>query len=1536
MHLTDECAMAGNVHCNSSLDNGNEAIDWVALTHALDAGQLDVTVHWLQLLLLSRTGDKSAKSSRVRRLQTLQNAVTQMLSDYEEHSEEEGLTLRPGLAERSQDASCELSYAQLQMFALQKLQPSSTTYNVVRALLFTDLSLDLTALKDTCAALIAKHEALRTCFDVDTNAGGQPRQFVHSTTRFQGELDVFRVVQVKKLASTCRDDLSHDAEMATFVAKTIDEPFDLAFQAPIRVYVFTSSEEKSTSPWIVAIVLHHIVTDAASSQLFWKDFHQLYAHFLHKNEEHITAREFVQQLETDTSNAAHLTYRDFAVWQRSQMHSGVTAPLLQYWVEHLTGGGAPSLLELPFDQPPMNDDHKSTVPEATTAKGDVVVFRSSHALQKAFLELCHAQGASMFMGLLAVFYLLIERLSGQQDFVIGAPSSGRERTELQDVMGYFVNTLPLRLGLKCSGNEDFKSFLTAVREVVLDAYNHSEIPFHKVLEHLRASARNSRDADGEVERRWQHPLFQIMFSWEQSTDESISNKYTELTLPCHSAKFDLMLSMRYRQLNGSSAGRVLEGAMEYPTARFERSTIERFTKYYLELLEQVTNKSTAVVRSPAISMLPEFERRQLISKWGIPKPSTTENLLHECLATQVQKTPNSPALHFEDLQWTYQKLWDSSSRVIEALCMLDIPGNSAELHIGLLMDRGLENVAAIVGILRMKAVFVPLDPEFPRERLRYMAEDSALHVIITQRKHEAIAAYLSASSTRDSGDDDELSPHVLRYEDVDLLASHRNGFAKDHEHLTSDSRLRKQDSRDSGKATAYILYTSGSTGNPKGVVVPHAALITTLWWTVRTYKVTASDVFLLSTSTTLDGSLSQLFSPLLVGGSARITRPKGLHELHYMRSVLLGAPHITFCVFVPSYFALIVDYLSDRGDPFPSSVEHVILAGEAFPIELAKQFYNKHKNSKTCLVNEYGPTEASITSTAFWIPRELAFQTDFGGLQSVPIGKPIDNHPVLVLDTHKRLVPVNVPGELYIGGTGVARGYWHRPELTEKAFIQHEDLKEIASLQKQGRWYKTGDLVKWLPTGDLVFLGRTDAQVKHHGMRIELQEVRNVLLRHESIKAAEVLFIPQFKALGQKRRQTSPILVSFVMPNESINDQSTEEKYPDTLRSYLNEHLPIHMVPQLIQVVSSWPRTPNGKIDLRALASWAGSANGRPNGEIKRKSKGAEITVQLATDILRQVWIQALGLNDDDGEEEKLMSKSFFELGGDSLAAIRAIALAQARGLPLALEQFFRTSSLLEMATSAASIVDIKKWTSETLVPLNWPSKVSTTPTLFLFHDADGTVWKLLELARQLPFEVVGVQASESSSQPKSIEELAGFYWKVIRERQSEGPYALGGYSFGCRVAHEVARLAVNEGQKLLPLVLLDGQPFEVLQVSKAEKEATRRRIEEYAIEAFSDELLRPLGRNYRKFCAMEEAYQPYTAVEATDTSIWLSADLYMSQRWSADTCQYRTFGIDITTVATLRDCTHLTMLRHPTVKKIAQRMVVGLGGRDGSAVGNA
>ncbi|TDH73732.1 hypothetical protein CCR75_003297 [Bremia lactucae] len=1495
--------MTNNEPSEHLCDRHSEALHLAALTKSLDDGHVDMAAHWLELLVLSRTvnpsnqPEKSQTSSRHRRLKTLANVVAQMLDDCDKYKHDNQFVLTPGIADRTATTSFELSYAQLQMFALQQLQPSSTAYNVVRALYFPTTPFNKVILKSTINALVAKHEILRTCFAVNTD--GQPRQFVHPLSHFQGPFKVFHIVPTNDLYPHVN---TNDANLTALVAKVIDLPFNLAQEAPIRVYAFTAFTPSSTTPWILAVVLHHIATDAASSELLWEEFDTFYTHFQRQQDTSACIPSFLKQLETESSSLTHVTYRDFAVYERTRMRSGVAAPYLQYWTQHLTIPHVPPLLELPFDMPRVSKALNEFQLLGSTTPGDIVRFESSSKLQEAFTKFCHNHNASVFMGLLAVFYLLIERLSGQLDFVIGVPTSGRKDPMLQEVMGYFVNTLPLRLGRESIDCMDFQEFLTYVRTIVLAAYHHSEMPFYKVLEHLRAS----RDSE-----RWQQPLYQVMFSWEQSWTQKSPQNSIELAIPSHSAKFDLMLSMRYRLVKEKSNERVFEGSFEYSTARFTRESVHRFVSYYLHLLEQVLDVPTASVRSPFISMLPRFEQHNLVM-WGTPPTLSIHNndsFLDECLYEQVEKTPENIALYVENTQWTYKDVWDASSRVRNALCRLNLESSPADLHIGLLLDRGVENVAAMIGSLRINAAFVPLDPGFPCERLRYMVQDSTLHVIITQRKFAELALNVSSSSM----DHDKIqSPFVLYYEDLNLIPA-----------MAPQTMKRLQ--RNSKSVTAYILYTSGSTGHPKGVMVSHAAILTTLWWTVRKYSVSPSDVFLQSTSATLDGSLSQLLTPLLVGGSVRITRQNGLHDLHYMQTTLLGVPSITWCVFVPSYFALLIDMLNDQGKSFPNSIKYVILAGEAFPMELARQFYLKHPSTTTCLVNEYGPTEASITSTAFLMPREFVTSKStyfLETLNSVPIGKPIDHHPVLVLDSQRRLVPINVPGELYIGGLGIARGYWNRPELTRQSFILHDELTDGVNLveYRGQRWYKTGDLVKWVPSGDLVFLGRTDAQVKHHGMRIELEEIRNVLLRHSNVKAAEVLSIPE---LG-------PALAAFVMPIHSImQEESTMLDCSDNvLRKFLQTHLPIHMVPQYIHFVSKWPRTPNGKIDLRVLASMAISLKNETSKPKELQTNEPTITVQFAIDILRQVWVQALKLEPlhedmvSNQFEANFMSKSFFELGGDSLAAIRAIALAQSRGVLLSLEQFFGTSSLIEMAQQAATaMVDLRNVTSQTLVPLNYETKA--TRVLFLFHDADGTVWKLYELARQLPFQVIGVQAAQLHV--SSLEELAAIYWKEINAYQLEGPYALGGFSFGCRVAHEVARCIVRDGHQVLPLILLDGLPFEILDTTETEREMAQLQVEQYAREAFQDTLLQPLGENYRHFCAMEARYRPYKATEKLEGKggsmlpLWLQGDLYMTQQWSAKLSPYEAVGIHITKIATFPDCSHLTMLRYPTVKLIAQ-----------------
>lgn len=785
-----------------------------------------------------------------------------------------------------------------------------------------------------------------------------------------------------------------------------------------------------------------------------------------------------------------------------------------------------------------------------------------------------------------------------------------------------------------------------------------------------------------------------------------------------------------------------------------------------------------------------------------------------------------------------------------------------------------------------------------------------------------------------------------------------------------------------------------STGAPKGVVVSHGNLLTTLRWTIRAYDVTSDDVFLQSTSSTLDGSLTQLLSPLLAGGAAVITRDGGLHDLDYMRS-LLSAPHpraVTYCVFVPSYLSTLLDYHHHSDNTgafcFPPTVKHVVVVGEAFPMELARKFYRLLLNSRrhlreedmpqtTCLVNEYGPTEAAVTSTFFRLPLATVLTSDkdesssqVADTDTVPIGVPIDGRRALVLDARGRLVPPNICGELFLGGAGVSTGgYWRRPELTKAAF-HHPELSEMLrslSDDEETRWYRTGDVVKWLPDGNLVFIGRVDAQVKLRGQRVELNEVRNVLLRHKSVVDAEVRVVIPAAPTGRNKRQhvSGPRLVAFVILTSQWAARYDRRRVgrggSDELVAFLHERLPLHMVPQEIRAVARWPRTPNGKLDVRALlndaslsadehtssvpsaGSTSSSLTASPRTSTDRENDcsddeltGSSLAKRVTRDLLVQIWRQVLDLDDDcisdSDTASSWLSRSFFSLGGDSLAAIRAISLARARGIALTLDAFFTSSNVSEMAARASTTTHMASLTSQPLVPLNVASSrhqlTTDAPlTLFLVHCADGTVWKLLDLASLLPFRVVGVQSTGTHA-ADSVETLAGKYWAEIQAMQPRGPYALGGFSFGCRVAHEIARMASRAGHQVYPLTLLDGVPFYVDDDHDQDVD-----VDAYITETFGGhrphgeeaEFFDQLAAQFRAHCAMEDAYRPLgrgldggSSFTATSNPPGLSAVVYKTDKWEVDAAVIRAGGVDVHTV-TFPGSTHLSLLRRPHVAQVAR-----------------
>lgn len=743
----------------------------VPLLQALDRGQIDGVVHQLLVLLGL---DHALAHVQHARLQ----ALIQAISKLQGVAQLQTRPLTPGICEG--DTGC-LSYSQLQMFTLQQLKPTSTAYNVVRAVRITNAPLRMDALQATCDALLMKHDVLRTCFR--SNWRGDPQQTVHPLDQFKNERSV-KVVEFH--------DHRNDASLSKFIVDNLNHPFDLENDLLVRFFVIPSHDEEAhsrrnaISSWVLVVVMHHIVTDAASSVLFWQDFAQLYRRFSEQGSDPDEYLNIVQ-----TTSGERVTYRDYALWQRNRLAGGILATSLNYWIQHLSG-------ELPkLDLPADYNSHP--VSEVEERISDVTIFQSSSVLQKRFAAFCKSHSATMFMGLLSIFHLLLSRLAHCDDIIIGAPVSGRIQEAVETVMGYFVNTLPFRIQSK--QDESFDQFFNTVREVVLNGLTNMEIPLQHIIEHSPLPRRES-----EAE----NPLFKVMFAWETNTNNSSSltvngrdyqeqQLFEEITLSNQAAKFDLMLSMR---LGCNAEGdTVLEGSMVYDTHIFHRDTIDRFAQYFLILLENCMN--SPATKLSEISMLPANEQKQLVHQWGSPSASTEpfptanyhEMFIDECVQSQVASTPNNIAVQWEGAEWSYQELWAQSARVA---CSLDrICSSKAycdHLRVGIYLDRGLTNVAAILGALRVKAVFVPLDTAFPIDRIQYMVADSQAHVLISQRSHADQIEQLLPGNYQN-----EQQVQVLFWEElVDVTEAN-----------LCIPQSKKNVLQEAAEMIAYLLYTSG-------------------------------------------------------------------------------------------------------------------------------------------------------------------------------------------------------------------------------------------------------------------------------------------------------------------------------------------------------------------------------------------------------------------------------------------------------------------------------------------------------------------------------------------------------------------------------------------------------------------------------------------------------------------------------------------------------------------------------------------------------
>ena len=796
-------------------------------------------------------------------------------------------------------------------------------------------------------------------------------------------------------------------------------------------------------------------------------------------------------------------------------------------------------------------------PPLHTFNGRRCYYSLSQDLTQPIAALSRSEGVTLFTILLAAFQALLHRYTGQEDISLGSPIANRSRVETEPLIGCFVNTLVLRADL--SGNPTFRELLGRARKVVLEALTHQELPFEKLVEELQPA----RDLSHS-------PFFQVMFDLQNIPIQSLELsdlKIAPLEMTGETEKFDLSLTLVETQQG-------LVASIGYNTDLFNGDTAERMLEHYEALLESAVADPSSRVWD--LNLMKPAERRQTVFEWNnTSREYGGESLLHSLFEQQAMLSPGSPAVAFDLERLSYAELNHRSNRLARYLQM---NGAGPEIQVGMCVERSIDMVVGLLAILKAGGVYVPLDPTFPARRLAYMIESSRLSIILTQQRLKEVLPSRAANVICLDQDD-----HVINEQSSENLAAP----------LSPDNM-------------ALVIYTSGSTGDPKGVMLTHRGLCNRLLWERQTNPLNSSDAVLQTSSLSFDISLWEIFNPLLSGARLILAPPYWYQDRSALLK-LIEREAVTVLSFVPSTLQVLIEEEEFRQQ---KSLRRVLCGGEAMPLELQERFLSVMDAE---LHNSYGPTESSIDST-FW-------KCEAGsGARSVPIGSPIANTRIYILDRERQPVPVGVPGELHIGGAGLARGYLGLPELTAEKFIP-DALSETAG----SRLYCTGDLARLLADGSVEFLGRTDHQVKIRGFRIETGEIEAALIQNPAV--GEAVAVAREDTPGDKR------LVAYVVPAQSHNPTVSE------LRLYLREQLPDYMVPSVVILLESFPRTPNGKLDRKSLPA--------PDRARPRLEEVFVPPSSPAEEIVAGIWAEMLGL-DQVGAQD-----NFFDLGGHSLLAVR-------------------------------------------------------------------------------------------------------------------------------------------------------------------------------------------------------------------------------------------------------------------------------------------
>ncbi|MCP9294068.1 MAG: amino acid adenylation domain-containing protein [Planktothrix agardhii LY1] len=1109
-----------------------------------------------------------------------------------------------------------VSFAQQRLWILAQLEPDSPFYNMFKAVHLQG-RINLEILERSLNEIIDRHEILRTNFQ---EVEATPVQVIapHATLKIS-------VIDLQGLSEQ-----EQSEQLQLFATEDQLQPFDLTTGILLRVTFVQLKSESSA----LLLTMHHIISDGWSMGVLIKELSSLYQGFL------LGHASVLPKLP--------IQYADFTLWQRQWLQGENQGFItiqnqINYWKQQLAA--APPLLELPTDRPR---------PSVQTFRGGCLSFQIDERLTASLKELSHKSATTLFMTLMAAYVTLLFRHSDQNDILIGTPIASRNYQELEGLIGFFVNTLVMRTRLE--GNPSFEELLKQVRSVCRNAYANQDVPFEQIIETL------------QIERSLSHsPLFQVMFVLQNVAMEELETpglKISPLSLDNVNAKFDFALQMW--EIN-TEKGNSLQGFWQYNIDLFDQDRIARMSGHFQTLLEAIVANPQEPIGT--LSLLTERERHQLLVEWNdTGKAYPDEKCIHQLFEEQVERTPNHVAVVFENESLTYRELNNRANQLAHYLCQnYQIKPDTL---VGICVERSLEMIIGILGILKAGAAYLPLDPEYPQERLSFMLEDSQVKVLVTQAKLV-----------------ESIPEHQAQLVCLDT------DWEKIAQNITSNPENKSEPEN-----LTYIIYTSGSTGKPKGVLVNHANVVRLFAATDSWYHFNCQDVWTLFHSYAFDFSVWEIWGALLYGGRLVIvpylvTRsPESFYELLCQEKVtILNQTPTAFRQLIQAEASLKRDISpllrgvgKDSATDNDLSLRLVIFGGESLEINSLQPWFDRHGDQFPQLVNMYGITETTVHVT--YRPLSMA---DVNSTASV-IGRPLPDLQVYLLDQYLQPVPVGVLGEMYVGGAGVTRGYLNRPELTTERFIPNPfDLPLLpinrggtqagATINKLGtqggaKLYKTGDLARYLPNGELEYLGRIDNQVKIRGFRIELGEIEALLASHPQIWETVVLVWDD--KTGDKR------LVAYIVPQPEITITI------DEIRQFLKAKLPDYMVPNAFVILAALPLTANGKIDRRALPP-PESGSEVSDKYVAPRTPMEEILATIWSEVLK---VEKVGINDN-----------FFELGGHSLLATQLVAQIRDRlKIELPLRQLFNTATLAELAQG---IEQLKQQTSTPIVTAILPRR---------------------------------------------------------------------------------------------------------------------------------------------------------------------------------------------------------------------------------------